>query len=381
MHITDFHIVKRKQTKTVNRVTERTFPQTFNRHIMTRLSHQPQMLQFSSVQMTQHHKDLPCHYSDSVRRLHTELILITRMMSVTVCWALCEIETKFTSTVRSRAVEVSFPNSRICRVYSPSLLQPRKKKQKCFCILSEVPLYIPQTSTLRAPKEFNYYEFLIRLYLYLQIGLPVPIHMSYRCACWTACVQMCLTSEKYSRAPQKPQGGAAIKGNAPRSRSAQTRPAWVSITIHQTCETDVWQHEQAVVSVFVRCNCSPQRRRARYLKGKEICLFLAAVPGSGRIDRIKLQVWNTFESLSYFSVTQCDVERAEFIWERGNLLLREYQINTFSFLSFSPHHSPSPVLIFKLQRYKYNGHFRPTMGWLNLHELRCDRSVCHRVPC
>lgn len=153
MHITDFHIVKRKQTKTVNRVTERTFPQTFNRHIMTRLSHQPQMLQFSSVQMTQHHKDLPCHYSDSVRRLHTELILITRMMSVTVCWALCEIETKFTSTVRSRAVEVSFPNSRICRVYSPSLLQPRKKKQKCFVFWVKCPFIYPKQARFGHPRN------------------------------------------------------------------------------------------------------------------------------------------------------------------------------------------------------------------------------------
>ena len=106
------------------------------------------------------------------------------------------------------------------------------------------------------------------------------------------------------------------------SLCTETGPAWVSITIHQTCETDVWQHEQAVASVFVRCDCSPQRRRARYPKGKEICLFLAAVPGSGRTDSIKLQVWNTFESLSCFSVTRCDVERAEFIWERGKFTVK-----------------------------------------------------------
>lgn len=35
---------------------------------------------------------------------------------------------------------------------------------------------------------------------------------------------------------------------------------------------------------------------------KEICLFLAGVPGLGHADSIKLQVWNIFESLSCFSV-------------------------------------------------------------------------------
>lgn len=32
--------------------------------------------------------------------------------------------------------------------------------------------------------------------------------------------------------------------------------------------------------------------RSTFAEGKEISLFLSGVPGSGHIDRIKLQVWN-----------------------------------------------------------------------------------------
>lgn len=76
----------------------------------------------------------------------------------------------------------------------------------------------------------------------------------------------------------------------------------------------------ATVSSFVRSTLAER---------KEICLFLADVPGLGHTDSIKLQVWNIFESLSCFSVTQSDVlhylcvRRAEYIVGGGRFTVKK----------------------------------------------------------
>lgn len=88
--------------------------------------------------------------------------------------------------------------------------------------------------------------------------------------------------------------------------------------------------------------------RSTLAERKEIRLFLADVPGLGHADSIKLQVWNIFESLSCYSVTQSDVLHYLHVEEAegGEIHCKDVRFTPAVTLSFSgpvfSHHSPSP---------------------------------------
>lgn len=111
----------------------------------------------------------------------------------------------------------------------------------------------------------------------------------------------------------------------------------------------------------VSCQClfpatvSSIVRRSTLAERKEICLFLAGVPGSGHTDSIKLQIWNIFESLSCFSVIQSDVlicmlKEQNATVRRKELNVKECQINTSSYFLFLSQLFPTaPHLHFNLK--------------------------------